>query len=65
MAVAFKIDSKIPPDKIQQVKDHKLLMKDIGKLSEALGGKADKAAAAYEKASEAMNVYMVVHHGER
>ena len=34
LAVAFKIDSKIPPDKIQQVKDHKQLLKDqdAGKL---------------------------------
>ena len=27
LAVAFKLDSKIPPDKLQTVKDHKAMMK--------------------------------------
>jgi len=59
LAVAFKIDSKIPPDKIQQVKDYKLMMKEMEKLQETLGGsKADKAAAAYEKVSATLNVYL-------
>lgn len=59
LAVAFKIDSKIPPDKIQQVKDYKKLMAEMEKLKEALGsGKSDKAAAAYEKVASLMNVYL-------
>ena len=58
LAVAFKIDSKIPPDRIQQVKDWRKLMVEMDKLKESLSGKADKAAVAYDAASAAMNVWL-------
>ena len=55
-AVAFKIDTKIPPDKIQQVKDYKKLIKDLEALKAA--GKPDSAKAAYAKAKASMDVYL-------
>ena len=58
LAVAFKIDSKIPPDRIQQVKDWRKLMVEMDKLKESLSGKADKAAVAYDAASAAINVWL-------
>jgi hypothetical protein len=56
LAVAFKIDTKIPPDKIQQVKDHKKLMADLDALKSAK--KPEAAQTAYAKAKETMNVYL-------
>jgi len=59
LAVAFKIDTKIPPDKIPAVKDFKLLMKDMDKLKGAFAsGKATAAEAAYSKTSESFNVWL-------
>ena len=55
-AVAFKIDTKIPPDKIQQVKDYKKLIKDLEALKAA--GKPDSAKAASAKAKASMDVYL-------
>ena len=43
LAVAFKIDSKIPPDKIAAVKAWKAMMKDLDGMKSAKG---DKFAAA-------------------
>lgn len=56
LAVAFKIDSKIPPDKIQQVKDYKTLLKDMEKLKGA--GKESEAKAAYAKTQQSMAVFL-------
>ena len=55
LSCAFKIDGKIPPDKIQQVKDYKKMMKDLTSLKSA--GK-DKVQAAYASASGSMNVWL-------
>jgi len=54
LAVAFKIDSKIPPDKIQQVKDYKALMKEMDKLKSS--GK--DASASYVSTKAAMGVFL-------
>ena len=56
LAVAFKIDSKIPPDKIQQVKDFKVLLKDLEKLKGA--GKPTEAQGAYAAAKNSMGVFL-------
>jgi len=59
LAVAFKIDSKIPPDKIQAVKLYRSMIADVEKLGKELaGGKADKAAKAYAAAKDSMNNYL-------
>jgi len=56
LAVAFKLDSKIPPDRLQTVKDYKVLMKDLDALKAAR--KPDAALAAYAKAKASMDVYL-------
>jgi hypothetical protein len=59
LAVAFKIDSKIPPDKIAAVKDHKAMMASADKLKAAMNsGKPTEAAKAYAAATAALNVYL-------
>lgn len=59
LSVAFKIDSKIPPDKIQQVKDFKVLLKDMEKVkSAAAGGKQAEVSTALEKSKTSMNVWL-------
>ena len=59
LAVAFKIDSKIPPDKIPQVKDYKKFMKDLEKLKEAVGrGKVSDSQSAYASVKESLNVLL-------
>uniref|UniRef100_A0A7S2CSD8 Uncharacterized protein n=1 Tax=Haptolina brevifila TaxID=156173 RepID=A0A7S2CSD8_9EUKA len=59
LAVAFKIDSKIPPDKIQQVRDHRVLMKDLEKLKAAVsGGKKAEMASALENSKISLNVWL-------
>ena len=58
LSVAFKIDGKIPPDKIQQVKDHKKLVKAMSSLKGACKESPTKAQAAYASASESMNVWL-------
>ena len=55
LAVAFKIDSKIPPDKIAAVKAWKAMMKDLDGMKAAKG---DKFAAAATKASTSMNAWL-------
>ena len=55
LAVAFKIDSKIPPDKIAAVKAWKAMMKDLDGMKSAKG---DKFAAAATKASTSMNAWL-------
>ena len=61
LAVAFKIDSKIPPDKIPQVKDYKKFMKDLEKLKEAVGrGKVSDSQSAYASVKESLNVLLEV-----
>ena len=57
LSVAFKIDGKIPPEKIQQVKDHKAMMKDVGKIKDAAKDAA-KASAAYATASASINTWL-------
>ena len=46
LAVAFKIDSKIPPGKIEQVKNHKKLIKDLDAIKTAKAGEAVRASTA-------------------
>lgn len=59
LAVAFKIDSKIPPDKLQTVKDYKALIKDMDKLKSAMNsGKVADAATAYKASRNTFNVYL-------
>jgi len=58
LSVAFKIDGKIPPDKIQQVKDFKALTKSMKGLSSATKESPSKAQAAYASASTSMNVWL-------
>jgi len=58
LSVAFKIDGKIPPDKIQQVKDHKQLIKDVDKLKGAMKETPAKMQAAYLTASASMNTWL-------
>jgi len=59
LAVAFKIDSKIPPDRIQQVKDYKVMMKDLTALGKSMSsGNLEAAKKAYEKASASIAVYL-------
>ena len=55
LAVAFKIDSKIPPDKIAAVKAWKAMMKDLDGMKSLKG---DKFAAAATKASTSMNAWL-------
>ena len=56
LATAFKIDGKIPPDKVAQVKMHKAFLKDLNALKSAAGG--DGAKKAYAQAAESLNVYL-------
>jgi len=59
LSVAFKIDSKIPPDKIQQVKDFKTLLKDVEKLRTAVsGGKKTEMANSLDKTKTSLNVWL-------
>jgi len=58
LSVAFKIDGKIPPDKIAQVKQHKALMKSLGGLKSAAKESPAKAQTAYASASETINVWL-------
>lgn len=59
LSVAFKIDTKIPPDKIQQVKDYKVAMKDLGALRSSMAsGAVDDAKKAYSKARASVEVYL-------
>ena len=58
LSVAFKIDGKIPPDRIQQVKDFKKLAKDMGSLKGAMKESASKAQAAYASARGSMDVWL-------
>ena len=59
LAVAFKIDSKIPPDKIPAVKDYKSMMSGVESLKKAMGsGKADEAAKALTASRATVNAYL-------
>ena len=59
LAVAFKIDSKIPPDKIPAVKDFKAMMTVVEKLKGAMAsGKPTEAAKAYAVATAGVNTYL-------
>jgi len=59
LAVAFKIDSKIPPDKIQQVKVYKKMMKEFESLKSAMkSGKSDPALEAFAATTASFNVYL-------
>lgn len=55
LAVAFKIDSKIPPDKIAQVKEYKALVKELERLKSA---SAKEAAPSYQCAKAAMALFL-------
>lgn len=58
LSCAFKIDGKIPPDKIAQVKDFKKLIKDLGSLKSAMKESPAKAQAAYANAATSMDVWL-------
>jgi len=59
LAVAFKIDSKIPPDKIPAVKEYKKMMADVEALKKAMGGsKPSEASKAYAASTASLNVYL-------
>jgi len=58
LAVAFKIDSKIPPQKIQQCKDHAALLKSMDALNTASGKGVDEAKSAYARARGNMDAYL-------
>jgi hypothetical protein len=65
LAVAFKIDSKIPPEKIPAVKDYKKMMTDVDKLKAAMAtGKAAEAAKAYAASKTSLNAYVTPPCGE-
>lgn len=57
LAVAFKFDSKTPPDKLATVKAYKKMMAEIEKLKAALG-KPKEAKAAYAAAADKLDVYL-------
>jgi hypothetical protein len=44
LAVAFKIDARIPPDKIPNKRLHDALMASIGKLRKTVNGSSEAAA---------------------
>ncbi len=59
LAVAFKLDTKTPPDKLQTVKDYKVMMADLEPLKKALNGKkAEEAQRAFAKASASLGTYL-------
>ena len=59
LAVAFKFDSKIPPDKIPAVKSYKKMMKDLDKLESAMSsGKASEATKAYATSKASLEAYL-------
>ncbi|KAJ1616777.1 hypothetical protein T492DRAFT_850578, partial [Pavlovales sp. CCMP2436] len=59
LAVAFKIDSRIPPDKIPNKRDHDALMAAIGKLRKAVNGENEAAAKEqYADTLEKMEKYL-------
>lgn len=59
LAVAFKIDGRIPPDKIQQKRNHDALMKSLDQLRATIrGGNAKGAADAYAAALASMETYL-------
>lgn len=59
LAVAFKLDSKIPPDKIAAVKAWKAMMKDLAKLESGMGGgKASEASKAYAASTVTMEAFL-------
>ncbi|KAL1498530.1 hypothetical protein AB1Y20_013851 [Prymnesium parvum] len=58
LAVAFKIDAKVPPDKLETVKAFKKLMKDLEELKKGMDGKPADAEKAFGKASESLNLYL-------
>ena len=55
---AFKLDSKIPPDRLQTVKDHKAMMASLDALKKALGGKPAEASQAYAAAKAKTDAYL-------
>ena len=59
LAVAFKIDSKVPPDKIQQVKDYKKFMKALDTLKDAVErNKVKDVEAAYATTKTTLDVFL-------
>lgn len=61
LAVAFKLDSKIPPDKLQTVKNYKAAMSDQGELKKAMGAgkkKQEDASKVYAKAQLSLTTYL-------
>ena len=59
LAVAFKIDAKIPPDKLQTVKDWKKMIKSLENLKGAMAGKPDEAKKVYATAKASMDEWLV------
>jgi len=59
LAVAFKIDGRIPPDKIQQKRDHDALMIALGKLQKATSKRdAPGSQSAFADVREKLDVYL-------
>jgi len=58
LAVAFKIDSKIPPQKIQQVRDHKVMLDAMTALGKACAKSPADAKTAYAAALSSLNIYL-------
>lgn len=59
LSVAFKIDSKIPPDKIQQVKDWKAVQANVETLQKSMSaGKAAEARGAFDKTRASVEVWL-------
>jgi len=55
LAVAFKIDGKIPPERIEQARRHKALMASLDKLQSA---SKDKVGDAYAAAAVSLNAFL-------
>lgn len=59
LAVAFKIDARVPPQKIQQKRDHDALIASIAQLKKAVGGSDTAAAKAqYANTLEKLDTYL-------
>lgn len=53
----YRIDGKIPPERIPQARAHKKLIKDLDELKRSLGRKED-AKKAYAVAQASMSEYL-------
>lgn len=59
LAVAFKIDARVPPQRIQQKRDHDAMIASITKLKKSVGSSDTAAAKAlYADALEKLETYL-------